>query len=158
MTIRAAGAIFMSRSTKRVLLNFRSEQSAKPNCFGFWGGKLDPDENILTGLSREVIEEVGFVPPYERFMIIDEFTSPDSHFKYYSFVVIVTDEFIPKINHESQGYCWCSLDNYPKPLHPGARAILENESVTKNLIRLLESETGSNFPTAAVVSEEKTEE
>jgi 8-oxo-dGTP pyrophosphatase MutT (NUDIX family) len=158
MSIRAAGCIFLCKSTKRILLNFRSENSNKPNCFGFWGGKLDKEENILEGLSREVVEELGFVPNYERIIILDEFTSPDNFFKYYSFVVIVSEEFIPKINEESQGYCWCGFANYPKPLHPGARAILENEMVTKSLTRLLESDTGSNFPTNIVTKSEETEE
>ena len=151
--IRAAGCIFIAKSTKRILLNFRSEQSNKPNCFGFWGGKVDPSENIFEGLSRECTEELGFIPVYERITIIDQFVSPDGHFTYYSFAVIVPEEFIPKINHESQGYCWCSLDGYPKPLHPGAKALLENMSVTKSLSRLLDSENGSNFPTAADIKE-----
>lgn len=145
--IKAAGTIFIAKSTKRLLLNFRSVDSSKPNCFGFWGGKLNKDETIIQGLDREIKEEIGFIPSYERVIVIDEFTSNDKNFKYFSFAVVVQNEFIPQINHESQGYCWCSLDNYPKPLHPGARAILENESVTKSLRRLLDSETGSNFPT-----------
>jgi len=78
--IRAAGCIFIAKSTKRILLNFRSEQSNKPNCFGFWGGKVDPSENIFEGLSRECTEELGFIPVYERITIIDQFVSPDGHF------------------------------------------------------------------------------
>ena len=152
--IRAAGCIFLARSTRRVLLNFRSEDSAKPNCFGFWGGKVEAHENIFEGLSREVIEELGFVPAYERITIIDQFISPDNQFTYYSFAVVVSEEFIPKLNHESQGYAWTSFAHYPKPLHPGAKAILENESVTKCLLRLLDSENGSNFPTAADIKSE----
>jgi ADP-ribose pyrophosphatase YjhB (NUDIX family) len=146
--IRAAGCVFISKSTKRVLLNFRSEDTAKPNCFGFWGGKLHTDESILEGLTREVIEELGMIPEYERIIILDEFTSPDGRFKYYSFAVIVTSEFIPILNEESQGYCWTGFDNYPKPLHPGAKAILENVSVKNSLIKLLNSHNGSNFPVA----------
>jgi ADP-ribose pyrophosphatase YjhB (NUDIX family) len=150
MAIRAAGTVFLAKNTKRVLLNFRSEKSSKPNCFGFWGGKIDASESIMGGLDREIIEEVGFVPKYERIIMIDEYLSADMHFKYYSFAVIVPEEFVPHINQESQGYCWCSMGHYPKPLHPGARAILENESITKSLIRLIESETGSNFPTKKI--------
>ena len=134
--IRAAGAIFLCKASKRILMNFRSESVAKPNCWGFWGGKLDPEENILTGLSREIIEELGFIPKYDNAIILDEYVSPDGQFKYYSFVVMVPEEFIPITNDESQGYCWCKLGSYPKPLHPGARAILENKVTIKTLFKL----------------------
>jgi ADP-ribose pyrophosphatase YjhB (NUDIX family) len=147
MAVNAAGTFFISESTKRILLNFRSSKSSKPNCFGFWGGKINADESIMGGLSREISEEVGFIPEYNRVIMIDEYLSEDKFFKYYSFCVLVPDEFIPRINHESSGYAWCSMGNYPKPLHPGARAILENESITKSLLRLLDSNNGSNFPT-----------
>src|ERR1035441_2356280 len=149
LTIKAAGTIFLSRKTKRILLNFRSANVSKPNCWGFWGGKINPSETIMGGLDREIREELGFVPNYERVTIIDEYTSNDLNFKYFSFAIIVPDEFLPITNDESTGFAWVSLNNYPKPLHPGARAILENTSVTKSLLRLLDSETGSNFPTAA---------
>jgi ADP-ribose pyrophosphatase YjhB (NUDIX family) len=146
MTVTAAGTIFIARDTKRILLNFRSNTVSKPNCWGFWGGKLNTSETIMTGLEREIIEEIGFLPKYERLTVIDEFLSNDKHFKYYSFAIIVSQEFIPIINSESMGYAWVSLNNYPKPLHPGARAILENASITKALGWLLECGDGSNFP------------
>jgi len=149
MTIHAAGAIFIARNTKRILLNFRSSDVSKPNCWGFWGGKINQDETIIQGLEREIKEEIGFLPNHERTTIIDEFHSPDGQFKYFSFAIIVSDEFLPLINDESQGYAWVGFNSYPKPLHPGAKAIIENDSVTKCLLKLLDSETGSNFPTAA---------
>lgn len=147
--INAAGTIFIARSTKRILLNFRSTTVSKPNCWGFWGGKINIDETIVQGLEREIREECGFLPAYERFTIIDQFVSPDGYFTYSSFAIITPEEFLPIINDESVGFAWVSMNSYPKPLHPGAKAILENESVTKCLLKLLDSENGSNFPTAA---------
>src|ERR1035438_3651950 len=117
MVIQAAGCVFFARSTKRILLNFRSTTVSKPNCWGFWGGKINQDETIIQGLSREIKEEIGFLPEYERVTIIDEFHSPDAQFVYYSFAIFVVDEFIPLINDESQGYAWVGLNSYPKPLH-----------------------------------------
>lgn len=135
--IKAAGCIFLSRKTKRILLNQRSSGVSKPNCFGFWGGKIEQQESVLDGLSREIVEELGFIPKYEKIYILDEYISPDNQFKYISFVVIVEDEFIPNINHESSGYCWCSLGNYPKPLHPGAKSLLMNKSLVQNLQKMI---------------------
>lgn len=137
--ITAAGAIFLSKKTKRVLLNFRSQNVSKGSTFGFWGGKLETDEDILQGLSREIKEEMGFIPNYEAFYPIDVYCSADGQFRYYSFVIIVDREFIPKINHESDGYLWCNMGAFPKQLHGGAKTILENPSYVSNLLNITEN-------------------
>jgi ADP-ribose pyrophosphatase YjhB (NUDIX family) len=136
--ITAAGAIFLSKKTKRVLLNFRSQHVSKGSTFGFWGGKLFDKEDILEGLSREIKEEIGFIPHYDKFYPLDVYCSPDGHFQYYSFVIIVDKEFIPKINSESDGYIWCNLNKFPKQLHSGAKIILENPSYISNILKLVE--------------------
>lgn len=135
--ITAAGAIFLSKKTKRVLLNFRSQAVSKGSTFGFWGGKIEQGEEILAGLSREIKEEVGFMPRYDKFYPMDVYCSPDGQFTYYSFVIIVDKEFVPKINHESDGYMWCNLGAFPKQLHTGARIILENPSYVGALLNLV---------------------
>lgn len=136
--IRAAGTVFLSKKTKRLLLNFRSENVSHPKCFGFWGGKLNSDEKIYQGLTREVIEELGFIPRYIKTNILDQYISPDGKFKYYSFVVLVDDEFIPHLNHESCGYCWLEIGCYPRPLHPGARVLLEDKNIIALFKKLCE--------------------
>ena len=137
-TIMAAGTIFVSRKTKRFLLNYRSNSVSHPNCWGFWGGKLNEDETIFEGLDRECREELGKIPKYIKTQILDEFKSADGRFKYYSFAVLVEEEFLPITNKESMGFCWVELGHYPKPLHPGARALLENKTIIKVLKELCE--------------------
>lgn len=122
--IKASGAIFIAAKTKRVCLFLRSKTVSKPGLWGFAGGKIESQENLLRGLSRELREEIGSVPKYLKTHLIDVYKSIDDGFMYYTFIVIVKDEFIPKINHESSGYGWFNLDNFPKPLHPGARTIM----------------------------------
>ena len=135
--IEAAGAIFISKSTKRVLLNFRSQHVNKGSTFGFWGGKIKTGETIIEGLSREIREEMGFIPEHDNTITMNIFTSDDNKFKYYSFVVIVEDEFIPNINEESDGYLWCNITNLPRQLHMGAKVILEEKSFKDNLLKLV---------------------
>lgn len=136
--INAAGAIFLSRKTKRVLLNFRSTNVSRPSTFGFWGGKIEEGETIITGLSREIREEIGFIPKYEKIYPIDVYCAPDGQFRYYSYVIIVEKEFIPRLNGESDGYLWCNLSKFPKQLHVGAKLILENPSYITNLLKMVE--------------------
>lgn len=137
--INAAGAIFLARNSKRVLLNFRSTTVSRPSTFGFWGGKIDDGETIVSGLSREIKEEIGFIPKYEKIYPLDVYCAPDGQFRYYSFVIIVEREFVPRINGESDGYMWCNLSKFPKQLHVGARLILENPSYITNILKMVES-------------------
>lgn len=34
-----------------------------PGCWGFFGGHLDPGEDADTAINRELLEEIGFLPP-----------------------------------------------------------------------------------------------
>jgi 8-oxo-dGTP diphosphatase len=34
-----------------------------PGCWGFFGGHLDPGEDPDSGIRRELVEELGYVPP-----------------------------------------------------------------------------------------------
>ncbi len=136
--IKAAGAIFLSRKTKRVLLNFRSTSVSKGSTFGFWGGKIEEGEDIMQGLSREIREEVGFIPKYEKIYPLDVYCAPDGVFQYYSFVIIVDREFVPRLNSESDGYIWCNMNKFPRQLHVGARLILENPSYITNILKMVE--------------------
>lgn len=132
--IIAAGAIFLAKDTQRILLNYRSLSVPKPGTFGFWGGKVNKNETVLLGLTRELEEEIGFIPKHEKIFLLDVYLSKDLLFEYYSFIIVVPTEFIPKINDESSGYMWLDINSlknkqYPKPIHPGAKTILENKYI-----------------------------
>ena len=131
--IRAAGSIFLSVATGRVMLTLRSESVSHALKWGFVGGKIGKDENILEGLERELTEEIGFVPHFLKVYPFDHFVSDDKKFEYSSVVILTPNEFIPMPNHEIIGYCWSIPPHWPKPLHPGARAVLTNERLAENL-------------------------
>ena len=54
-------------------------------------------------------------------------TTVDENFLYHTFLCVVENEFIPKLNTEHDGYAWVSFGNWPKPLHQGLRKTLQNK-------------------------------
>lgn len=109
----------------------RSPHVNNPLTWAFIGGKMERGESVLKGVSRELREEMGFIPAYKKVIPIDIFKSTDNNFTFFSFAVLVDEEFIPKINNESVGWGWFEIDSLPKPLHPGARITLNNNNFKK---------------------------
>jgi 8-oxo-dGTP pyrophosphatase MutT (NUDIX family) len=115
------GTLIVSTKTKRVLLNLRAPHKTHAMQWALFGGMVEKDEQPKDALMRELTEEIGFIPDIEKLYPFDVYQSRDGHFKYYSFVAVVVDEFVPELNNESCGYCWIDLGEWPKPMHQGAR-------------------------------------
>lgn len=115
------GTLIISVKTKRVLLNMRAAHKTHAMCWALFGGMMENGEQPKEALLRELVEEMGFIPDIEKIYPFDVYQSKDKHFKYYSFVCTVEDEFIPELNYESCGYCWIDLGQWPKPMHQGAK-------------------------------------
>lgn len=115
------GTLFVSTKTNRVLLNLRAPHKTHSMCWSLWGGMVEEGEQPKEALLRELTEEMGFVPDIEKIYPFDVYQSKDKHFKYYSFVSVVVDEFVPELNIESCGYAWIDLGQWPKPMHQGAK-------------------------------------
>ena len=135
MTLKAAGACILSKDTKRILLQQRSIEVSYPKTWGLFGGKVEVNENVSQGLLRELKEELGIDPITDIIKVypIDQYHSRDKTFSYYTFAIIVEQEFIPKLNTETGGYVWVGLDYIPRPLHPGARRTLFKKKRIKDL-------------------------
>jgi ADP-ribose pyrophosphatase YjhB (NUDIX family) len=115
------GTLIVSTKTQRVLLNMRAPHKTHAMQWALFGGMVERDEQPKDALMRELTEEMGFIPEIEKLYPFDVYQSKDGHFKYYSFVAVVVDEFVPELNDESCGYCWIALGEWPKPMHQGAR-------------------------------------
>ena len=133
MTINASGCVFIAADTHRACLQLRSSRVSYPNTWSFWGGKSEGNERPFETLLREVEEEIGFVPNIIKTYPLHKFTSRDQKFTYNAFVVMVEKEFLPVTNGETAGYAWVDIDNYPKPLHQGAKFVLQNPDMISKI-------------------------
>lgn len=141
MKKEACGTIFISKNTGRVLLNLRAPDKTFRLKWSLWGGMMENNETPKQCLLREMSEEMGMVPDINKIYPYDVYESNDKNFKYYSFICIVDDEFIPILNNESVGYCWTKLGIWPHPMHEGARQTLCNEESLKKLNIILAQHT-----------------
>jgi 8-oxo-dGTP pyrophosphatase MutT (NUDIX family) len=135
--IICSGALFYSLDTRRFLFLHRNNGKRK-NLWGLVGGTNEGKETPWEGLRREVEEEIGFLPEIVKTMPLETFISNDELFHYHTYICIVQDEFIPKLNFEHDGYAWVSFTKWPKPLHDGVRNTLNNRVNQKKLQTVFE--------------------
>jgi 8-oxo-dGTP pyrophosphatase MutT (NUDIX family) len=130
--LEGVGAFIYCISTQRYLFLLRSNGKFD-GTWGLSGGKVDPGENLIDTLYREVAEEIGMDFSESKVIPIEKFTSDNGKFFYNTFILPVEEEFIPELNNEHRGYCWVHLNDHPKPLHPGVWRTIKFESVVKKL-------------------------
>lgn len=134
--IICSGGIFLSEKTKRFLFLLRS-QGKTAGTWGLVGGKKEPqDTTLIDILKREIEEEVGFTPTIKKIVPLELFVSNDENFQYNTYVLIVEEEFIPKLNDEHAGYAWVSYNQWPLPLHKAVKNSFANK-ITKAKLELL---------------------
>lgn len=134
--INCSGGLFLSRESKRFLFLLRS-QGKTANTWGLVGGKSElTDKSHLDTLNREIKEEINITPEIEKIIPLDFYSSNDAKFKYGTYVLLVSKEFIPILNREHTAYAWCSYGCWPKPLHKGVQNSFNNR-IIKSKIELI---------------------
>lgn len=136
--IKGCGAFIYSKSTNRYLFLLRNNKNASKT-WGIVGGKLNANETMLEGLTREIEEELGGRIVDAKLIPIEKYVNND-RFSYDTFLICVDEEFIPALNHEHSGYCWVPLDFYPRPMHPGVYRSLTHKKI-RDKIKLYETVT-----------------
>lgn len=126
------GAFIYCTKTRRYLFLLRNS-SKYAGTWGVVGGRVEPNEQIIHSLSREIEEELGGTISDARIIPIEKFTSDNGNFTYHTFIAPVDDEFVPELNDEHRGYCWVSLEDHPKPLHPGVWRTINFQAVVSKL-------------------------
>lgn len=131
--IVSAGALIKSLETNRFLFLARNKTTSYAKSWSLVGGKIYNNEHVLDGLTREIYEEVGFVPEILKWFVFDTYISKDKQFCYHSVLLLTPNEFIPKLNAENIGYSWVDLDITPKPLHPKLKEVLKEKILLESL-------------------------
>ena len=137
--VESCGSLIYCTSTKRYLFLLRNSPGKYSGTWGLVGGKIEKGEDVMTALTREIREELGGKIDDLQLWPIEKFTSPNGRFTYHTFLTTVDEEFSPLLNNEHRGYCWVSIEDHPKPLHPGVWRTFAYESV-KEKIKNLETQ------------------
>lgn len=98
---------------------------------------MEANETAIQALTREIKEEIGIVR-YRKVIPLEHFTSDNEKFEYHTYVIPVESEFVPELNNEHRGYAWTSIEDHPKPLHPGVWRTFNFASILEK-IKTLES-------------------
>lgn len=130
--ISGCGALILCSKTQRYLFLLRNNGKFA-DTWGLVGGKIETNESIMSGLYREINEELGGSINQAKIIPIEKYTSSNEKFIYHTFLIKVDEEFVPDLNHEHKGYCWVGLDDYPKPLHPGIVRVLTNANIRQKI-------------------------
>ena len=130
--IICSGSLFYTLDTNRFLFLHRT-QSKQNNVWGLVGGTNEACETPWEGLQREIQEEIGFVPDILKAIPLETFVSSDEHFHFHTYLCVVKEEFLPKLNGEHDGYAWVSFGNWPKPLHKGLLSTLGSKTNQQKL-------------------------
>lgn len=129
---QSVGTLFLSKKTKRYLFVLRS--GAKyDSTWAFVGGKVEKNETEYNALQREIVEEIGFMPLVLKTIPVEKFTNSKSNFTYTTYICLVEEEFVPKLNDEHKGYAWSKIDSWPKPLHPGVFTTLQVDEIISKI-------------------------
>lgn len=134
----SAGVFFFAKDTQRFLYLLRTDHK-NPGNWGIPGGKIEKNETLLEGVTRECEEEIGLFPKNGKLIPIQKFVNHT--FTYHTFFCAVEKEFTPVLNDEHCGYAWVGDNQYPKPLHPGLFNTVNFDVVQEKLLRLIEKGT-----------------
>lgn len=127
--IKCIGCLIYDTHKDMFLLQQRSKLTTQPLKLGLWGGKMESAENFADALSRELTEELGTTPKYDKLYPLDTYLGRDNHFIYYSFLMIVHDFDDITINpNETFDYIWMPYHYIERlDLHTGFRRTFEKK-------------------------------
>jgi len=123
----AAGILAVDKNTGDILLIKRSMLVPNPNTWAVVGGKKDPeDENTRVAAIREFKEEVQPDSPYSLSKL-PFFINENKYLKFYTYLGLFDNKFVPILNEENIDYGWFSLDELPEDLLPACKLMFKEK-------------------------------
>jgi 8-oxo-dGTP pyrophosphatase MutT (NUDIX family) len=119
--VKAAGTLVLANGN--VLFLRRGNGGDHPGEWAFPGGTTEQGETAEESARRETFEETG----YEPHKLIELGTSNDGAVEFTTFYH-ESRPFDVRLSDESTEYAWVSIGEWPEPLHPGCRFVLESDA------------------------------
>jgi hypothetical protein len=121
---KRVGLLYLSLSTKRILLILENEK---------WTVPTFTKQNSVIEDSAEVQKDFceGKILPIELYL------SKDKGFEYGTYICLVKDEFLTT---SAATFCWSDLDYLPKNVHTGLRSTLNNNLIRTKIETIMELE------------------
>lgn len=135
--IDCSGALIFSKKTKRFLL-LQKREGKHSNKWGLVGGTNNNNETAWQGLTREITEELGFLPNIKKTFPLEKFVSNDSLFNFHTFFCVVEEEFLPVLSDEHLAWGWFALSALPKPLHKALDLSLRNKIIQTKIQSIID--------------------
>lgn len=126
-----AGCMIMAHDTKRFLMPLRSDAVEEPGTWGTWGGAIDDGEDSAEAVRREVEEESGYTGKIVHAEHLYRYR--DEGFRYDTFLVVVPNEFQPRLDWETERAEWVEYGDWPKPVHFGLQAVLDDHAAEEKI-------------------------
>jgi ADP-ribose pyrophosphatase YjhB (NUDIX family) len=134
----AAGILPVCTTTGRILLIRRGFNQPEPGTWACFGGKFESEDdiNMKDNATREFVEESGYKG---KFRISNKPLDiyENNHLKFYTFVGIFEEEFVPNLEDEEEAidYGWFYFGESPEDLHPGVEDLFKEKKKTiQNII------------------------
>lgn len=118
----AAGVLIKCLSTDRVFLLLRNDPTPT---WALVSGKIEDGENVLSGLKREIYEELFVNASIIDFKFIRKENIPEKNMEFHYYEGFVDKEFTPILDEENLNGKWFSIDNLPSPLYDGMSSKIE---------------------------------
>lgn len=134
---QGAGALIFCTGTGRFLLAKRGKKVQQPGTWSYPGGAIDENEDPKVACIRELEEETGFKKQFiKEITLLNMFVDHKSDFKYFTYLILVDNEFRITIDKETEKAGWYSPPKFPHPIHFGLQHILDDPIAKEKLVEL----------------------
>jgi ADP-ribose pyrophosphatase YjhB (NUDIX family) len=111
-----AGVLIKCVKTDNIFLLLRNDE--QPN-WALVSGTIDKGEDVLSGLKRELYEELFVKPSLIDFKFVRVENIPEKNIEFHYYEGYVENEFTPILDEENLDGKWFSREMLPKPLFKG---------------------------------------